>query len=78
MDYYSSRELASIYAISFIISLYLILLIGVQISDLTGTKVCFPNNTKACLVPATLYNLLVAKVNNENSFPHQLTEVPNN
>jgi hypothetical protein len=35
----SSRELVSIYAIGFVISLYLILLISVQISDVTGTKV---------------------------------------
>jgi uncharacterized integral membrane protein len=34
----SSRELASIYAIGFIISLYLLLLIGVQTSDVTGLK----------------------------------------
>jgi hypothetical protein len=32
----SSRELASIYAIGFVINLYLILLIDVQTSDLMG------------------------------------------
>jgi hypothetical protein len=34
----SSRELASIYVIGFIISLYLTLLIGVQIFIVTGLK----------------------------------------
>jgi hypothetical protein len=34
----SSRELASIYTISFVIRLYLILLIGVKISDVMGLK----------------------------------------
>jgi hypothetical protein len=40
-----SGELVSIYTISFIISLYLILLIGVQTSDVTVTKVYsrYPN-----------------------------------
>jgi len=41
MDYLgwidSARELASIYAIGFVIILYLILLIGVQTSSVTGT-----------------------------------------
>ena len=44
----SSRELALIYAIGFIISLYLILLIGVQTSDLTATKV--PRSKRGPLV----------------------------
>jgi hypothetical protein len=35
----SSHELVFIYAIGFVINLYLILLISVQISDLTRTKV---------------------------------------
>jgi hypothetical protein len=34
----SSRELASIYAMGFVISLYLILLIGVQTFNVTGLK----------------------------------------
>jgi hypothetical protein len=34
----SSRELASIYVIGFLVRLYLILLIGVQTSDVTGLK----------------------------------------
>jgi hypothetical protein len=34
----SSRELASIYAMDFVIKLYLILLIDVQILDMTGLK----------------------------------------
>jgi hypothetical protein len=42
MDYLglidSSRKLVFIYSISFIISLYLIFLIGVQTSDVTGLK----------------------------------------
>jgi hypothetical protein len=33
-----SRELASIYTFDFVISLYLIFLIGVQTSDITGLK----------------------------------------
>jgi hypothetical protein len=35
----SSRELASIYAISFVINLYLIFLIGVKTSDMIGLKI---------------------------------------
>jgi hypothetical protein len=35
----SSCELVSIYAIGFVISLYLILLIGVQTSDVAGLKI---------------------------------------
>jgi hypothetical protein len=34
----SSRELAFIYAMSFVISLYLIILIGVQTFDVTGVR----------------------------------------
>jgi hypothetical protein len=34
----SSRELDFIYAINFVINLYLILIIGVQTSDMTGLK----------------------------------------
>lgn len=41
----SSRELASIYAISFVISLYLILLIGDQISDVMGLNLVRGNQT---------------------------------
>ena len=40
----SSRELASIYAIRFVISLHLILLIGVQTSDVMGLKLLIPGS----------------------------------
>jgi len=42
----SSRELAFIYAISFVINLYLIFLISVQTSDAIDTKVISPRHIK--------------------------------
>jgi hypothetical protein len=46
----SSRELASIYAMNSVISLYLILLIGVQTFDMTGSKLSQeePNRPLSC------------------------------
>jgi hypothetical protein len=47
----SSRELVSIYVISFVISLYLILLIGVQTFDVMGLKFSHPHpNTPLIII----------------------------
>jgi len=44
---HSSHELASSYAIDFVISLYLILLIGIQTSNVMGTNLV-PQSKREC------------------------------
>jgi hypothetical protein len=54
----SSRELASIYAIGFVVKLYLILLIGVQKSNVTGLKFS-PEEPNRPLSSSPLHHLVV-------------------
>jgi hypothetical protein len=75
MDLY--RELVSIYAISFIISLYLIFLIGVQISDATGLNFTPKDpNGPTCIVWFDSALIFTARLPDKMQMQHCLQMTP--